>query len=150
MTNATLNPTRDWVLQQIRNCEINGFSLPEAFVHDRDAIFGNYFDKILEDEFGVDPVTIDYKCPWQQGKVERFHLSMKAEMLDRIPVKDSRHARELCSAYQKYYNFCRTHQSIGGRFPNEPRSERVIVNSQTCIQKSLMVEGLITTFSSAA
>ena len=69
LSNATLNPTRIWVIQQVRNCEINGFMLPKALVHDRDAIFGKYFDRLLREEFGVEPIVTDFKSPWQNGKI---------------------------------------------------------------------------------
>ena len=88
LSNATLNPTRIWMIQQVRNCEINGFMLPKAMVHDRDAIFGKYFDRLLREEFGVEPIVTDFKSPWQNGKVERFHLSLKEEVLFRVPISD--------------------------------------------------------------
>ena len=74
----------------------------EALVHDRDAIFGKYFDRILLKEFGVDPITIGFKKPWQQGKIERYHLTLKTEILSRIPISDVAHARQLCIDFQKF------------------------------------------------
>ena len=32
-------------------------------------------------------LVIDYKKPWQQGKVEGFHLSMKIEVKNRLLIK---------------------------------------------------------------
>ena len=93
LSNVTLNPTRSWVIQQVRNCEINGFVLPEVLVHDRDAIFGKYFDRMLREEFGVEPIVTDFKSPWQNGKIERFHLSLKEEVLLRVPISDVSHVR---------------------------------------------------------
>ena len=61
LTNATLNPTKEWIIQQIRNCEMDGFIFLDALVHDRDKIFGNYFDKILADEFFIEPIATDFK-----------------------------------------------------------------------------------------
>ena len=148
LSNATTNPNFDWLVQQLRNCSIEGNKMPEALVHDHDGIFGKYFDRILYEEFHVTPVVIDYKKPWQQGKVERFHLSMQNEVTNRLPIINDSHARNLCSSYQKHYNQKRTHQALNGRYPLKNREKKQY--SKSSIEKSIEVNGLITVFQRAA
>lgn len=148
LSNATLNPTGDWLIQQIRNCEVDGYPLPEALVHDHDGIYGKYFDWILVNEFHVKPLVIEYRKPWQQGKIERFHLSLKTEITNRIPIVDVSHVRKLCFEYQFHYNKRRTHQSLGGNLPEKAvRRQSPTFGS---IEKSTEVDGLITVFTRAA
>ncbi|MCX6116191.1 MAG: hypothetical protein NT027_01515 [Proteobacteria bacterium] len=53
--NATLNPDRQWITQQICNAEMSGYKLPSGFITDNDGIFGKwlghdfqrYFDKAV-------------------------------------------------------------------------------------------------------
>ena len=137
------------MIQQIRNCEINGFSLPEAFVHDRDGIYGMYFNRILLKEFGVIPITIGYKMPWQQGKVERYHLTLKTEILYRIPIADDSHVRELCTTHQHFYNSERTHQSLKGNYPRN-HDEECPSHPPRKIEKTNRMGGLVTIFREAA
>ena len=149
LSNATLNPTRICVIQQVRNCEINGFMLPKALVHDRDAIFGKYFDRLLREEFGVEPIETDFKRPWQNGKVGRFHLSLKEEVLFRVPISDVSHVRELCESYRRFHDTDRTHQLLEGRFPGS-HNKSLPSSPRTSIQKNDRVGGLITVFREAA
>lgn len=150
LTNATLNPNRDWVMQQIRNCQINGYRLPEAFVHDRDAIFGKYLDRILVDEFNIVPLVTGYKRPWENGPIERYHLTLKSEILWRVPILDVNHVRSLCLRFQAAYNDDRTHQSLDGRFPSKGFHEELEVDDLGQITKRPLVDGLITIFRKSA
>ncbi len=150
LSNATLNPTKDWIIQQIRNCEINGFYLPDALVHDRDAIFGKYFNRILSREFGVESVTIGYKKPWQNGLVERYHLTLKTEVLWRIPIYDVARVRDLCVEYQTFYNNHRTHQSLKGKYPADTSNGKSSIEPPNSVKKLPMMNGLVTVFREAA
>ena len=128
---------------------INGFKLPDAFVHDRDAIFGKYLDRLLEDEFGVRPIVTDYKSPWQNAKVERFHLSLKDEVLYRVPISDVSRVRNLCIAYQHFHNHDRTHQSLEGHFPSRTNVKRLPIPLAS-VEKLDRLGGLVTIFREAA
>ena len=40
--NSTTNPTREWLTQQFRNCCVSGHQFPDAMVHDRDGVYGQW------------------------------------------------------------------------------------------------------------
>lgn len=40
--NATFNPTREWVTQQICNASVAGYNLPTALIADNDGIYGKW------------------------------------------------------------------------------------------------------------
>ena len=104
-----------------------------------------YFDQILTKEFGVSAIKTSFKSPWQQGKVERFHLSLKTEIFSRLPIADVVQVQQLCREYQNLYNFDRTHQALKGRFPNT-KETNLPSEPIRIVQKCHMVGGLVTIF----
>ena len=55
--------------------------------------------------------------PQTQGKDERFHRSLKAEVLRGPPFRDLSHAQEHFEAWRQVYNFERPHQALGQQVP---------------------------------
>lgn len=51
--------------------------------------------------------------PQTQGKDERFHRTLKAEILSGPPLRDLAHAAELFERWRDVYNLERPHQAIG-------------------------------------
>ena len=147
-TAATTNPTSTWLIQQIRNCAIETCDqLPEALIHDRDGIFGKWFDRILVEEFGIKPIRTPFKSPWCNGHCERFHLSLKSEVLSRVPIQSVSHVNMLCSQYKNYYNSHRPHQGIDGNRPNlRSQSKLSRKNQAFSIKVCREVSGLVTRF----
>jgi putative transposase len=151
LINSTANPTREWIVQQFRNSCISGHQFPEATVHDRDGIFGHWLPGTLE-QFNCQSIETPPRSPWGNPFVERFHLSIKTEMLNRLALIDNRHIRELCISYQDFHNKKRPHQGIGGMTPVFPESRKEydpqIDNLK--VTKSLELNGLVTNFRLAA
>ena len=85
-------------------------------VHDRDGIYGKWLPDILT-EFEIKSIKMRPRCPWQNAYVERFNLSIKNEMLNRLIVVNSSHAQDLCASYEIHYNRIRPHQGIDGKIP---------------------------------
>lgn len=147
LINSTANPTKQWLMQQFRNCCIRGHSFPEIMVHDRDAIYGHWLPDALV-QFDCQSFKTEPRSPWQNPFIERFHLSIKTEMLDRVIIADNNHVRELCLDYQDYYNDKRPHQGIDGDRP----SLRLITNENFVdienlqIEKTKELNGLVTHF----
>ena len=149
LINSTPNPTRDWLIQQLRN---TGFAnvFPQAVLHDRDGIYGHWLPKVLL-EFGAASVKTPPRCPWHIAHVERFHGSLKREVLDRVPLNNNEQVRELCLQYQNFYNEGRPHQGIGGQTPNTKFVEDIAIDpGELKIKKTDIIGGLITKFSLAA
>jgi transposase InsO family protein len=67
--------------------------------------------------------------PQTQGKDERFHRTLKAEVLSGPPLRDLLHAAEVFAQWREVYNTQRPHQAIGlippiERYQPSPRSFR--------------------------
>jgi putative transposase len=122
--NTTLNPTREWLIQQFRNMSINDSEFPKFLIIDNDGNYGNWIDPVLDSYFEIKVLRTDRGCPWQNGRVERFIKSLKLELLLRIPVSDSVFLNRTCSRYKSYYNNCRPHQGIDGCTPNKDDTKR--------------------------
>ena len=84
--------------------------------------------------------------------MQRFHLSLKTEMLNRLIVINSDHARDLCRSYKNHYNRFRPYQGIEGKIPDIQTRKSVISPILDCLklEKRLEMSGLVTHFSLAA
>ena len=149
--NSTTNPTREWLTQQFRNCCVSGHQFPDAMVHDRDGVYGQWLPDLLK-EFECKSVKTPPRCPWENPFIERFFGGFKREMLDRVKVIDSDHARELSLDYQSYFNQDRPHQGIGGKIPEQ--LDRAHGNcpdiNNLRFRKIRKLNGLVTQFELAA
>ncbi len=151
LINSTANPTREWMVQQFRNCSISGHEFPGAMVHDRDGIFGHWLPRVLK-TFGCQSFKTPPRSPWENPFVERFNLSIKTEMLNRLVLVDNDHVRKLCTSYREFYNKKRPHQGIGGVIPSFPDAcndnEFEVENLR--VETSPELNGLVTHFRLAA
>jgi hypothetical protein len=149
--NVTANPDKEWIIQQLRNSGFAGNKFPLAILHDRDGIYGKWLPLVLE-EFCSKSIRTQVRSPWQNGFIERFHLSLKTEILNRVNLIDDNHVRELCASYQKFYNSLRPHQGIDGQIPSRRRVEidRIENFDRLKIKKTKVMDGLVTHFSLAA
>jgi len=147
--NATLNPCRQWITQQICNAEMAGFRLPDGLVADNDGIFGRWLKADFDALFGIKVGHIPRGMPWLNGICERFHRTLKSEALARILPSDIKELRELCAAFQAYYNARRPHQGIAGVTPATNYADRpnnTLLNGRLRYRKIREVGGLVTRF----
>ena len=149
---ATLNPTRNWIIQQICNASVLGFDLPAAVIADNDGIFGKWLERDFKRYFHIEVYRTPYRQPWKNGKIERFFLTLQTEIFNRIDVDDDLQATHICSKYQRCYNGQRPHQAINGQRPacssdSEPKK---FTSGKIRYQKVKEVDGLITRFELAA
>jgi transposase InsO family protein len=109
--NATLNPTAEWVIQQLREAFPDD-SAPRYLIMDNDSIFS---DKVTEAimSFGTKPKRIAFQSPWQNGVAERWVGSCKRELIDHVIVVNEDHLRRLLRDYVSYYNAERVHTVLG-------------------------------------
>ena len=75
--NATYSPNLEWLKQQFRNAFFDMDEYPSICICDRDQTFQGGFEKMLKDYFKVRLKRTPYKSPEKNGRVERFHLSLK-------------------------------------------------------------------------
>jgi len=61
----------------------------------------------------IGPCYIEPGSPWQNGHVESFHASFRAEFLDRELFYSVREANVMIEDWRHHYNFERPHGSLG-------------------------------------
>ena len=105
--------------------------MPQSVLCDHGGEFsgrhGGYtqFEKWLMDH-DVLPIHGRVRHPQTQGKIERFHRTLKDELLTHNDIENIDHAEELFQAWREKYNTIRPHESIGMKRPAQiyHRSER--------------------------
>jgi len=74
------------------------------------------FQSVLDD-LAADHVTIRPHCPWQNGKVERYNLTLQIEWAYREVFTSNYQRAEALPAWLNDYNYTRRHSSLGGKPP---------------------------------
>jgi transposase InsO family protein len=132
---VTAHPTAEWIARQFT--EAYGWrSAPRYLVRDRDHVYGSEFIRRIR-AMGIRDRPISARSPWQNGHAERLIGSIRHEYLDHVVVFGERHLANLLRSYQKYYNECRTHLSLG---KDAPLSRAVHVHGR--IEVSPILGGL--------
>ncbi len=116
---STYQPTSAWVAQQLRNAFMDLDALPEAIVLDRDSTFLPII-KLTLPGMGIKPIRIGYKCPWQNGVIERFHRTLDEDLLRYVQPLNDRHLNRLLVEFRAYYNTARPHMANGVEPPILP------------------------------
>ncbi|WP_459939047.1 integrase core domain-containing protein [Desulfonatronum parangueonense] len=125
-TAATYYPTAEWVSQQMR--EAFPFDkAPKFMVVDRDSIFVPVVNQTLPN-MGVKVLRIDYKCPWQNGIVERFNRTLQEDLLDYIIPLGETHLNRLLNDFKVFYNTARPHIAKSGFAPVKSRAQEKCPN----------------------
>ena len=65
------------------------------------------------------PIHGRMKHPQTQGKIERFHRTMKAELLNQRTFRDIEEADTELQKWRKKYNNDRPHEALGMKSPSE-------------------------------
>lgn len=100
------------------------FGLPDSILSDNGAQFAGFkggytqFERWLM-ELDVLPIHGRLKHPQTQGKVERFHRTMKDELLKHTSIADIDDACEKFAAWRDKYNCVRPHEALGMKCPAE-------------------------------
>ena len=149
LVNVSCTPDRRWIIQQFRNTAISDTKFPSHLIIDNDGIYGKWIDRVLKADFDIDVIRIPKGQPWCNGVCERFHLTLKEEILNRITINDLSHAQQLCFEYQIFYNRYRPHQSLSGKPPCNDQATTLPFDSKR-VRKIKEVSGLITRFELAA
>ena len=98
------------------------FGLPKAILTDNGAQFAGFrqgfthFEKWLMD-LDIIPIHGRIKHPQTQGKIERFHRSMKSELLNHHTFDDLAEANRALQAWRMKYNTVRPHEALHMRCP---------------------------------
>jgi transposase InsO family protein len=116
-------------------------------VRDRAGQFTAAFDAVLADA-GITVVKIPPRCPQANCFAERFVLTVRTEVTDRMLIFGERHLRRVLAEYSAHYNTQRPHRALQLR-PPHPESA-VPEPAQGRIRSRLIVGGLINTYEPAA
>ena len=138
----TFNPCLSWITQQFRSAFYDLNEYPTLCLCDRDQIFSRWFKVMMKDYFDVEVVYIPFRSPTKNGKVERFHRSLKSEGLANVIPITIPQTMRACRKYQKYYNKYRPHQGINGKIPENNK----IVSKVSAFEVIKHLNGQINTF----
>ena len=85
-------------------------------VRDRAGQFTASFDAVLADA-GIEVVKIPPRCPRANCFAERFVLTVRSEVTDRMLIFGERHLRRVLAEYAAHYNTQRPHRALQLRPP---------------------------------
>ena len=146
----TANPDGPWTVQQIRNLLMDLGDRAAGFrflVRDRAGQFTETFNAVLADA-GIEAVKIPPRSPRANSYAERFVLTARTEVTDRMLIFGERHLRTILAQYQAHYNGRRPHRS---RQLHPPRPDHPVADlSQKRIQRWPILGGLINEYERAA
>lgn len=100
------------------------YGLPNSILSDNGAQFAGFrkgytqFERWLMD-LDVLPIHGRLKHPQTQGKIERFHRTMKQELLRHTTIANIEDAKAKLSVWRDKYNNLRPHEALGMRRPGE-------------------------------
>jgi putative transposase len=147
---VTAHPDGPWTTQQIRNLVMDLGDRAADFrflVRDRAGQFTASFDAVLASA-GIKAVKIPPRSPRANAYAERFVLSVRNEVTDRMLIFGERHLRVVLAQYQAHYNGRRPHR---GRQLHPPRPDHPPADLfQTRIKRQPVLGGLINDYERAA
>ncbi|SFQ72888.1 Integrase core domain-containing protein [Amycolatopsis arida] len=110
---TTTNPDGQWTTQQARNLVMDLGDRAAGFrflIRDRASQFATAFDAVLADA-GIHVVQIPPGCPPANCFAERFVLTVRTELTDRMLIFGERHLRTAVFTYAQHYNGRRPHRA---------------------------------------
>jgi transposase InsO family protein len=147
---VTANPDGPWTVQEIRNLLMDLGDRAADFrflVRDRAGQFTASFDAALAST-GIEAVKIPPRSPRANAYAERFVLTARTEVTDRMLIFSQRHLRTLLAQYETHYNGRRPHRS---RQLRPPRPDHPVADlSQKRIQRRPVLGGLLNEYERAA
>jgi putative transposase len=147
---VTASPDGPWTTQQIRNLLMDLGDRAGSFrflVRDRAGQFTGAFDAVLADA-GIKAVKIPPRSPRANAYAERFVLTARTEVTDRMLIFGERHLRAVLAEYEAHYNGRRPHRS---RQLRPPRPDHPVADlSQERITRRTVLGGLINEYERAA
>lgn len=100
------------------------FGLPNSVLSDNGAQFAGFrkgytqFERWLMD-LDILPIHGRVKHPQTQGKIERFHRTMKQELLNHTTIADIADAQVKFADWRDKYNNLRPHEALGMKRPGD-------------------------------
>jgi transposase InsO family protein len=147
---VTAHPDGPWTTQQIRNLLMELGDHAEDFrflVRDRAGQFTDSFDAVLASA-GITAAKIPPRSPRANAYAERFVLTARTEITDRMLIFGERHLRSVLAKYARHYNGRRPHR---GRQLRPPRPDHPVADlSRDRIKRRPVLGGLINEYERSA
>jgi transposase InsO family protein len=147
---VTANPDGPWTTQQARNLLMDlGERADQVtfFIRDRAGQFTATFDAVLADA-GITVCKIPPRSPRANSYAERFVLTARTEVTDRMLILGQRHLRRTLAEYARHYNGRRPHRALRLQ---PPRPDRPVVDlTHERIKRRPVLGGLINEYERAA
>ena len=147
---VTANPDGAWTTQQARSLLLDLGERAAAFrylVRDRAGQFTAAFDAVLADA-GIDVVKIPARSPRANAFAERFVLTARTELTDRLLIFGERHLRRVLDEYARHYNGHRPHRARQLRPPRPDHPTPALPAQQ--ITRRAVLGGLFNEYEPAA
>jgi putative transposase len=147
---VTAHPDGPWTTQQARNLVMDLGEHVARFrflVRDRAGQFTASFDNALADA-GIEVVKIPARCPRANCFAERFVLTVRTELTDRMLIFSERHLRRVLAEYAAHYNTQRPHRALQLRPPRPEAPVPEPVHGR--IRRRPILGGLINHYEPAA
>ena len=118
-----------------------------VLIRDRGGQFTDAFDAVLADA-GITVCKIPPRSPRANSYAERFVLTARTEVTDRMLIFGERHLRRTLDEYARHYNGHRPHRALALQ---PPRSESPAVDlAHERIKRRPVLGGLINEYERAA
>ena len=147
---VTAHPDGPWTTQQIRNLLMDLGDRAADFrflVRDRAGQFTASFDAVLASA-GIEAVKIPPRSPRANSYAERFVLTARTKVTDRMLIFGERHLRVVMTEYEAHYNGRRPHRS---RELRPPRPDHPVADlSRERIKRRPVLGGLFSEYERAA
>ena len=147
---VTANPDGPWTVQQIRNLLMDLGDRAADFrflIRDRAGQFTASFDAVLAGA-GIEAVKIPPRSPRANAYAERFVLTARTEVTDRMLIFGQRHLHMVPTQYESHDNGRRPHRS---RQLRPPRPDYPVADlSRERIQRRPVLGGLINEYEGTA
>src|SRR4051812_33015272 len=147
---VTRHPDGPWTTQQARNLVMDLGERAHRFrflVRDRAGQFAASFDAVLADA-GIDVVKIPPRCPRANCFAERFVLTVRTEVTDRMLIFGERHLQQVLGVYAAHYNTARPHRALQLRSPRPASPVPAPVHGR--IRRRPILGGLLNEYEAAA
>jgi transposase InsO family protein len=116
-------------------------------VRDRAGQFTASFDAVLADA-GIEVLQIPPRCPRANCFAERFVLTIRTEVTDRMLIFGEQHLRQVLAVYAARYNTARPHRALQLRPPRPTSPVPDPVHGR--IRRRPILGGLLNEYGAAA
>jgi putative transposase len=146
----TAHPTAEWTAQHARNLLMDLGERAARFrflIRDRDSKFTTVFDEVFAGS-GVRVIKTPVRSARANAHAERFVLTARTEVTDRMLIFSERHLRIVMARYARHYNGRRPHRALQLR---PPRPDHPVADlSQQQIRRRPVLGGLLNEYERAA